>query len=261
MLTLLAMSLDPEFKKHLHSLFVEVAEETSNEIGQYEREILWKARQTHNSAAVPAAYMNAKLHAIETRVGKTLEKYIEAVAIWGIPIDAAFEREMISQFTMLTAGPNQLHFPPMLKGPHVQAVQGSFARERLRLTTRLIRQGTNRLRELKMKTAQANRAATSTTNNIFNAPVGNAYINSVVQTSNFTITAPILQDIDRVSEGHPELQIAALEIRSAENQGAGVLEKFQKWAGLLNAVGGLAERVHQHYPQIEALFSHLRPPL
>jgi hypothetical protein len=254
-LELTKMSLDPEFKRHLHSLSVEVAEATSKEVSQYKRILLWRARQTHNAAAVPLAYKDAKLYSIETRVGRTIEKYMEGVAIWGISIDAAFEKEMIGEFTKLTAGANQLQFPPMLKGQNVQAVQGLFARERSQLATRLIRQGTNRLRELKMKTTQANRAGNRTTNNVFNAPVGNAYIDSAVQRNNFTITAPILQDIDRISEGKPELQTAALEIRNAQNQGASTLEKFQKWAALLNAVWGLADKIHQYYPQIEALFS------
>ena len=40
-----AMSLDPEFKKHLHSLMVEVYEKTVDETEQHKRELLFKARQ------------------------------------------------------------------------------------------------------------------------------------------------------------------------------------------------------------------------
>ena len=92
-----------------------------------------------------------------------------------------------------------------------------------------------------MKTQNTNRAVGSTTTNVFNASVENAYINSVVHTTNnITITVPILQDIDRISEGNPELQAAALELRNAHAQGTSVVEKFQKWATLAITVGGLS---------------------
>lgn len=195
------MALDAEFKKHLHSLMAEVAESTSDERAQYKRERIWQAQQTHNGAAMPIAYSDAELHSIEMRVGQTIQKYIEAVDIWGFSIDAAFEKEMIQQFWSLTAGPNQLQFPPMLKGPTIPAVESEFARARARLASRLVREGTNRLHELKMKKKQGNSPVSSITNN-FNAPVGNAYINSsVVQTNNFNITTQQLQDIERISEG------------------------------------------------------------
>ena len=95
-------------------------------------------------------------------------------------------------------------------------------------------------------------------NNIFNGPVERAYLSSVDQSINsFTITLPNLHDIDRISEGNPELQAAAQEVRNAHPQSATALEKFQKWASLLNSVEGLTEKVHQHYPQIVALISNL----
>ena len=106
------MALAAEFKKHLHSLMVEVAESTSDERTQYKRERIWQTQQTHNGAAMPIAYSDAELHSIEIRVGQTIQKYIEAVDIWGFSIDAALEKEMIQQFWSLTAGPNQLQFPP-----------------------------------------------------------------------------------------------------------------------------------------------------
>src|ERR1035437_7125892 len=167
---------------------------------------------------------------------------------------------MTKEFWGLTAGPNQLQFPPAIRGQHVQAIQGAYARERERLAFRLVREGTNRLKELKMKTMQEKCATESTTNNIFNAPVGNAFINSsVVQTTNnITITAQTLDDIDRLSEGHSELQSAALEVRNAQIQGANVVDKLQKWAVLANAVAGLSEKIHQYFPQIAALIEHLK---
>jgi hypothetical protein len=254
------MPLDAEFKKHLHSLMVEVYEKTVDETEQHKRELVFKAHQTHNGAAPPIAYKDAALYSMELRLSRTIAKYIEAVSIWGCSIDTAFEKEMIQEFWSLTAGPNRIQFPPAIHGQHAEAVQGSYARERSRLATQLVREGTNRLRELKMKMTHAKRtaAAGNTTNNTFNAPVGNAFINSsVVQTTNnLTITAPLLQDIDSISEGHPELQAAALELRNAHGQNAGTVEKFQKWATLAVTVQGLAEKIHQYYPHVASLLSH-----
>lgn len=253
------MALNAEFKKHLHSLMVEVYEKTVGEIEQHKRELVFKANQTHNGAAPPIAYKDAALYAMEFRIGRTIEKYIEAVDIWGYSIDAAFEKDMIQEFRSLTAGPNQLTFPPAIKGQHAQAVSRAYGMERQRVAAHLVRQGTNRLKELKMKKKQVNQATSNVTNNVFNAPVGNAFINSsVVQTNNFNITTQQLQDIDRISEGNQELQSAALEIRHAQNQGVGILDKFQKWAMLANTVAGLADKVHQYYPQIEALILQAR---
>jgi hypothetical protein len=249
------MPFNPEFKKHLHSLMVEIAETTSDERQQFKRERIWKAQQTHNAAALPIAYMDAELHSIETRVGKTIEKNIEALAIWGFDIDSAIEKEMIQQFLLLTAGPNQLHFPPMLKGPNVQAVQASFARERAKLANRLVREETNRLSELKIKSRRSNQSVGSTTNNIFSDPVGNAYINSTVQTNaSFVISPQLLDEIEHVSEGHPELQVAATELKNASQ---GKLEKAQKWIALANSIAGLSDKIYRHYPQIEAFVKHL----
>lgn len=111
---------------------------------------------------MPIAYKDAQLHAIENRVGKTIEKYLEAVSIWGYEITPALERDMINEFIMLTAGPNSIHFPPAIKGHQVQAVQGAFARERAQLANRLVREGTNRLRELKMEMKTTQKPSQST---------------------------------------------------------------------------------------------------
>jgi hypothetical protein len=145
------MALDAEFKKHLHELMVEVALKLTDEEARYKIALVGKAIQTHNGGAMPIAYKDAQLHAIENRVSKTIEKYLEAVSIWRCEITPAFERDMVNEFIMLTVGPNSIQFPPAIKGHQVQAVQGAFARERAQLTNRLVREGTNRLRELKMK--------------------------------------------------------------------------------------------------------------
>jgi hypothetical protein len=252
------MSLYAEFKKHLHSLMIEVYDKTIDETEQHKREVLFRARPTHNAAATPSAYKDAALYSMEFRLSRTIEKYIEAIAIWDYSIDTAFEADMIKEFWSLTAGPNQLQFPPAIKGHQVQAVQGAYARERQQLAAQLVREGTNRLRELKMKTIQAKRAAGgNTTNNVFNAPVGNAYINSTVQTiHNVNITPQFLHDIDQISEGNSELQTAALELRNAHAQGANSVDKLQKWAALVNTVGGLAGKIYQQYPYVASLISH-----
>ena len=95
------MPLDPEFKKHLHSLMVEVYNNTIEENEQFKRERIGQARHS------PSAYTDAALHATENRIGKTIAKYLEAVSIWGFEITPSFEKDMISEFQMLTAGPNQ----------------------------------------------------------------------------------------------------------------------------------------------------------
>jgi len=251
------MPLNAEFKKHLHSLMVEVYEKTINETEQHKRKVLFEARSTHNVAATPVAYKDAALYSMEFRLSRTIEKYIEAIAIWDYSIDTAFETDMIQEFWSLTAGPNQLQFPPAIKGHQVQAVQGSYARERQRLAARLVRVGTNRLRELKMKTIQAKRTAGgNTTNNVFSGPVGNAYINSTVQTTNnINVTTQVLHDIDQISAGNSELRAAALELRNAHAQGTNSVDKLQKWATLVNTVGGLAEKIYQQYPHVASLIS------
>jgi hypothetical protein len=110
-----------------------------------------------------------------------------------------------------------------------------------------------------MKSKRANQLPGNTTiNTTFNAPVANAYINSTVEANtNFVISATVLQDIERISLEHPELQTAAAEVTNAP-QGAGGLQKVIAWAGLANSVTGLAEKIHQHYPKLEAFILSLK---
>lgn len=146
------MALNAEFKKHLHELMVEVADKTRDEEVAYANQLKGQAIATHNSSAFPIAIRDAKLHAIENRVGKTIARYIEAISIWGLTVDDTLERDMISEFRMLTAAPNQLQFPPAINhSSHAQAVNRSYSMELQRLQSRLVREGANRLRELKMK--------------------------------------------------------------------------------------------------------------
>lgn len=251
------MPLEHDFLKHLHSLTAEVNDELAKPEAEYKSQLLWKAQQTHNGAAMPIAYKDAALHALQTRVGRTIEKYIEALSISGIAIDATVEKEMIHQFTMLTAGPVVLQFRPALRSPNLQGVQSAYARERREVANQLVRQGANRLRELKMKNTKTQIIGSTT--NIFNAPVQRVYSHSVVQSVNtFKITAPVLHDIERISEGNRELQAAAEEIRKSSPQGPKLLGKVQKWVTLLSGCEGLAEHAYQHYPQIAALLSKIR---
>lgn len=155
------MALGVEFKQHLHELMVEVADKTRDEEMAYANQLRGQAHA--NSSAFPIAIRDAKLHAIESCVGQTIAKYIEAVSIWGLKIDDTLEKEMVNEFWHLTAGPNQLQFPPAINGSsHAQAVNRSFAMERQRLANRLVREGANRLRELKMKTKARPESSQST---------------------------------------------------------------------------------------------------
>ncbi len=245
------MPLTPDFLHHLHELMVEVSDALADPEAKYKAELLWKARQTHNAAATPIAYKDAAIHAFETRVGRTIEKYLEALSIWDIEITPSAEKEMINQFIMLTAGPNLLHFPPAIQSHEVQPVQGAYVRERARVANHLVRQGTNRLRELKMKNKQP-KQATQHINN-FNAPVGAAYFDSThIQINEHTLSAATLQQIQVLSRGHIGLEDAARDIQTAQNHGTPVVDKVQKWATLLRSVGGMAEELHQHYPAIAA---------
>jgi hypothetical protein len=260
------MTLDLEFKKHLSSLRCEVFEDSSDEFAEHKAVLIFNARATLNRAAVPSAYKDAALYSMEQRVRRAIDKYIEAVELSGISIDTAFENEMLKEFWSLTSGPNHLQFPPMIFKLTLPAIQQSYAIERGRLAKRLVNVGTNRLRELKMRMQKANRATQSPisiTNNIansnINAPVGNALSNSTIQTTNsIHITAQILNDIDHISECHPELQAAASEIRNVHSQGGNAVDKIIKWAALATTITGLAEKIHQFYPHLEAFFSHFK---
>jgi hypothetical protein len=255
------MPLDSEFLHHLHELMVEVSDDLADEEGEFKRQLIGKALKKNNLAAMPIAYKDAAIHAFRNRVGKTIEKYIEALSLWDIEIDAVVEKEMMKQITRLTAGPNSLTFPPAFTPSDVQAVQSSFAMERQRVAHQLVRSGANRLREAKLKSKQAVRTINGNITNNFNGPVGSVYNNSIHHsTSRFAITPPILEDIDRISEGNPQLEAAARQIHAVSPQNASMLERTKNWIVLLTSIDGLTEKVVQHYPQIEALIKHFTHP-
>jgi hypothetical protein len=252
------MLLDGEFMHHLHELMVEVSEAVAEPEAKYKAELVWKAQKTNNAAAMPIAYKDAALHALRTRFDQTVAHYIEAQRQRGGVINDAVEKEMLQHISLLTSGPNALHFPPGLHGALIPAVQQSYSRERQRLAHQLIREAANRLRELKMKSKQVPQVPITTINNQFNAPVGTAYINSTHHsTTSFEITLGNLQDIDRISQGHPQLEEAAREIHAASADKMTMLDKAKNWVMLLSSVEGLTEKIVQHYPQIAALIHHL----
>ncbi len=47
------MPLDAEFKHHLHELMVETSDALRDELNEHQRQLVWAARQTHNSAGDP----------------------------------------------------------------------------------------------------------------------------------------------------------------------------------------------------------------
>jgi hypothetical protein len=254
------MPLNQEFLHHLHELMVEVSEKLANEEAEYKSQLIWKARKTNNAAAMPIAYKDAAIHALRTRFEQTVERYIEALSVWGIEIDAAVEKEMRQHINMLASGPNQLSLPPGIRGGNVQAVQQSYAMERQRVAHQLNLSAANRLRDLNMKTKRESKEVKPTSAmHVYNMPFGRVYNNSIDQSiNNFEISLSILRDIDHISVGNEQLEQAAREIHAAIPDKATMLEKFSKWASLLMSVEGLVEKVHQHYPEIETFIKHMR---
>jgi hypothetical protein len=237
---------------------VEVSERLSKSEAEYKSQLIWNAQRTNNAAAMPSAYKDAAIHALQTRFEQTVERYIEALSTWGVKIDATVEKEMLKQIYLLASGPNSLTFPPGIRGCHVQAVQQSYAAERQRVAHQLCRDAANRLRELKMKSKQVPQVVNTNVTHVYNMPNGRVYNNSVDQSTNyFEFTLPDLEAIDRISEGHVQLQEVAKELRAAYPQRATMLEKAQKWAVLLSSVEGMMEKVHQYYPQVEVFLRHL----
>jgi hypothetical protein len=250
--------LDREFKQHLHDVMVEVSEAVAESEAEHKRQLIWKAQQTNNRAAMPVAYKEAAIHSLRTRFEKTVERYFEALSAWGIEIDSEIEKEMLQQINLLTSGPSYLSLPPALKGGNVEAVQQSYAMERTRVAHQLRREAKNRFSEFKMKAKRSPQPSNSITH-VYNMPLGRVYNNSVDQSTNtIEITRSELEDIDRISQGNQKLEAASKEIREAYPQNATMFEKVRKWVGLVASVEGLTEKVVQHYPQIVALMHRVQ---
>lgn len=145
------MPLDAEFKHHLHELMVETSDELRDELNEHQRQLVWTARQTHNSAAIPNAYSEAAIHAFRTRVETTIDKYLDALETCSISVDDTVELEMLQIIRPLTAAAPSLSMPPGVRGPNITAVRGAHAREAMKVGNALYRKAANRLREHKMK--------------------------------------------------------------------------------------------------------------
>ena len=149
------MPLPEDFKRHLHDLMVEVSEDLHENLAKYKREVIWKAQQTNNGAALASAYSDAALHAFRTRVEKTIEKYLEALVLWKLPLNDSIESDFLHQIALLSAAPKTFQVPPGLaRAPNLQAVQSSYARELERASHALRLKAANRLREIKVSNRQ-----------------------------------------------------------------------------------------------------------
>ena len=149
------MPFDKEFEHHLHEVMVSASLEVRDEVERHKRELVWKAQQTHNGAAMPIAYSEAAIYAFKTRTQRIIDRYFQAFDDCGIMIDANVEREMLKQIEMLTGAQQPLTFPPGLRGPQLTAVQQEHARETMRVGNQLQREAANRLRAAKMKNAHS----------------------------------------------------------------------------------------------------------
>ncbi len=149
------MPLTKDFLHHLHELMVEVSDSEREQEAAYKRKLIFDAQKTNNQGAVLQAYREAALHAFINRVEKTIDKYIEALGIWGIALDDSIEREMLIQIAQLMATPKYLSLPPGLKhAVNLQAIQSSYAMEMERTTNAIRRKAANRLRETKAQAKQ-----------------------------------------------------------------------------------------------------------
>jgi hypothetical protein len=156
------MPFNKEFEHHLHEVMVSASLEVRDEIDQYKRELVWKAQQTHNSAAMPLAYKEAGLYDFRTRTQRVIDRYFQALDDCGIAIDANVERDMLAQIGMVTGAQNPLTFPPGLRiSPQLASVQRAYGQEIARVGNQLQREAANRLRGAKMKNASSGAAVTA----------------------------------------------------------------------------------------------------
>ena len=149
------MPLDSEFRHHLHELMVETSSKLRDELNDYKQKLLWEARQTHNAAAIPAAYSKASIHSYRTRVSATIASYLGALDTFGIDVDTSVETEMLGLIGQLTGAHPSLSMPPGVKPPNLSGIRTAHKQELMRLANSLQREAANRLRELKMRARRA----------------------------------------------------------------------------------------------------------
>lgn len=145
--------LTEEFKRHLHSLTMEAADKVRDETARHKNELVHKAIQTHNSAAVPLAYSNAAIEAFRSRIATTIDSFLNALETCGIVVDGVVVSEMLREIHHLTAARHPLTFPPGVRSPNLTAVQGAYLQRLNRTARELERYAKNRLQELKIKTS------------------------------------------------------------------------------------------------------------
>ena len=149
------MPLNEEFQHHLHEVMVASSLQVLDEIEKHKRELIFKAQQTHNGAAMPIAYKNAAIFSFKTRTQRVIDGYFQALEDCGMLIDADVERELLKLIGSLTSAIHPLTFPPGLRGQQLTAVQQAHVREVMRLGNQLQREAANRLRAAKMKNDNA----------------------------------------------------------------------------------------------------------
>jgi len=150
------MALPKDFLHHLHEIAIEVSDNLRDEATARKEKLVFEAIRTQNKAAVSLAYKEAALQAFRERAEKTIERYIEAIEIWGIELDDSSEREMIAQVDKILAIPKHIQMPPGANhAPNHIAVQEAYSREISRMANTIRRKAANRLREAKMKVRKA----------------------------------------------------------------------------------------------------------
>ena len=134
---------------------VETSSKLRDELNDYKQKLLWEARQTHNAAAIPAAYSKASIHSYRTRVSATIASYLGALDAFGIDVDTSVETEMLGLIGQVTGAHPSLSMPPGVKPPNLSSIRTAHKQELMRLANSLQREAANRLRELKMKARRA----------------------------------------------------------------------------------------------------------
>jgi hypothetical protein len=146
------MALPNDFLHHLHELMVEVSDSLRESSAAHKQQLIFEAQRKNNSAAVLSAYSEAALGAFRDRAEMTIEKYIDAVDVWGLELNDSVEREILIQIDLLLSAPKHIDLPPALKhGPNLAAIQSSYGRELDRTANAIRRKAANRLREAKVR--------------------------------------------------------------------------------------------------------------
>jgi hypothetical protein len=146
------MPLSNEFRRHLHELMVETTLGLKDELNQHQREVVGKARQTNNAAALPVAYSEAAIHAFRTRVEAVISRYMEALENCGIEVDENVEKGVLQLIGALTSAKHPLSLPPGVKHrANMAGIQRAHIMEMSRVGALLYRKAANLLREAKMK--------------------------------------------------------------------------------------------------------------